>query len=46
MEGSKTRCRTQVTGVIQMGHDGGVDIDHGSEVGETELRNTCRFNRT
>lgn len=43
--GPKTGHRTPVTGVSKMGNDGSLDLDHGCEDGETELRNTCRTNR-
>lgn len=44
--GPKTRIRTEATGVIQMGNDGGIDLKHGIDDEKTELRNTSRINRT
>ena len=44
--GPKTRIRTEATGVIQMGNDGGIDLKHGTDDEKTELRNTGRINRT
>lgn len=42
----RSQDRTQDTSYWgKMGNDGSLDLDHGCEDGETELRNTCGTNR-
>lgn len=44
--GAKIRIKTPVTEAMQMGNGGDLDVDHASENGGAELRNTCRTNGT